>query len=49
MRLRNFIKRLFCKHDFRAYDGCDLIKGNDGIWKTKHKWKCRKCGKREKR
>lgn len=39
------LKRLFCKHDKVIPCGCDLVRQDDGSWKTEHKWKCRKCGK----
>lgn len=39
------LKRLFCKHEKVEHCGTDLIRQNDGSWKTHHKWKCRKCGK----
>ena len=48
-QLIKWIKRIFCKHDFREYAGCDLEMQKDGHWRTVHKWRCRKCGKLQKR
>lgn len=40
-----FIKRLFCKHNRLVHLRTDLVKQNDGSWKTCHICKCRDCGK----
>ena len=45
VKIRNWIKSLFCSHDFRVYAGSDLEMQSNGKWKTVHKWRCRKCGK----
>lgn len=40
-----FLKRLFCKHEKVAPYRTDLVKQDNGTWKTQHYWKCKKCGK----
>ena len=49
MKIVNRIKSLFCNHDFRDYAGCDLEMKPSGQWVTVHKWRCRKCGKLQKK
>lgn len=39
------IKQLFCDHRKVVHYRTDLVRQDDGSWKTVHKWKCRKCGK----
>ena len=39
------IKQMFCIHKPSVYFGTYLEKQNDGSWITRHKWKCKKCGK----
>ena len=39
------IKQLFCDHRKVVHYRADLVRQDDGSWKTVHKWKCKKCGK----
>ena len=39
------IKQLFCDHRKVVHYRTDLVRQDDGSWKTVHKWKCKKCGK----
>ena len=39
------IKQLFCGHRTVVHYRTDLVRQDDGSWKTVHKWKCKKCGK----
>lgn len=39
------IKPLFCGHRTVVHYRTDLVRQDDGSWKTVHKWKCKKCGK----
>lgn len=39
------IKQLFCDHRKVVHYRTDLVRQDDGSWRTVHKWKCRKCGK----
>lgn len=39
------ITELFCDHRKVVHYRTDLVRQDDGSWKTVHKWKCKKCGK----
>ena len=39
------IKQLFCDHRKVVHYRTDLVRQDDGSWRTAHKWKCKKCGK----
>lgn len=39
------IQRLFCRHDHTVHDHTDLVRQEDGSFKTKHYWRCKSCGK----